>query len=188
MKYFTNELFAMAGVDDDRNKEQREQADQRFCLAVEAYNRELELLKSRLSKRAWYFFRHGFAKTGLHDGRLLSFSIGDGMGYKTNGKLPFKVNSQKTRVRIEFINYEQTLHYVFELHGLRRANMNLFVDQTSRAKSIGDLHSYELTGAEDEDLELGFLFATGAEMNFEFRRLVFSKHRIRRKYSLDEIY
>ena len=35
---------------------------------------------------------------------------------------------------------------------------DLFVDEESFAKSLGDLYIYELTATDEKDLQLGFLF------------------------------
>ena len=186
MKYFTYELIAAANGWIDQSEKQQEQAERRFWRLVENYHLELEELQPRLSKSAWNFFRHGFAETGLHDGRLLSFSLGDGPDFIADGLTPFRINHQKAIARMEFLNYEQEFRHVFELRGLKRASMNLYPDEDTGA--IGDLYTYELTAASEDYLRLGILFATGAEIEFEFRRLIYRRSRIQRSYDLGEIY
>jgi len=148
----------------------------------------LDLLEGRLSRSAFEFFRYGFGSNGLHDGRLLSLKIGDGLSYTSNGNSPFRINRQRAAITIEFLNYEQDLNYVFDLRGISRLSCDLFVEAESYAKSIGNLYTYELTEAVDNKLRLGFLFASGASIIAEFERLVFRKKRIKRSYSVGEIY
>ena len=115
MKYYTNELVAAANNWVEQTREEYGQAQERFWSIVEDYHRELDGLKSRISRPAWDFFRHGFGRYGLHDARLLSLSVGDGLDYVPDGTSPFRLSRQRTSARIEFLNYEQDLHYSFDL-------------------------------------------------------------------------
>lgn len=185
MKYFTYELVAAANDWIEQTDQQRRHAERRFGRIADEYRSELEELKTRLSKPAWQFFRNGFGDTGLHDGQLLSFSIGDGLDYTPDGTSPFRINHQRSLARIEFLNYKQAFHHEFELRGLKRASTNLYVEEDIRSHNrIGDLFIYEMTAANEVYLRLGFLFATGGEIEIEFRRLVYRRHRIRRQYDL----
>jgi hypothetical protein len=150
--------------------------------------RQLDALEPRLSRSAWQFFRYGFGSKGLHDGRLLALRVGDGLTYTPNGSTPFFLNRQHASAVVEFLNYEQDLHYVFDLRGVRLFSGNLLVEGNSYAKSFGDLYIYELTAAADNHLSLGFLFASGGSIVVEFKRLVFRRHRIKRSYPIGEMY
>jgi len=188
MKYFTKNLVAAANDWIEQTGEEHRQAEKQFWSTVEDYHRELEGLKSRVSRPAWNFFRHGFARYGLHDARLLSLRVGDGLDYVPDGTSPFRLNRQRTSARIEFLNYEQDFHYLFELRGVRRVQSDLFIDEEISEGSIGDLFTYELTAVDKESLQLGFLFAVGASIIIQFRRLVFRRRRIKRKYKEGEMY
>jgi hypothetical protein len=171
-----------------QTKRERLQAEKKFWSVVEDYHRELDGLKSRVSHPAWEFFRHGFGRYGLLDARLISLSVGDGLDYVPDGTSPFRLNRQRTSARIEFLNYEQDLHYSFDLRGVKRVRSDLLVEEQSYAKSLGDLFTYELTSPDEESLQLGFLFASGATVIVQFRRLVLRKRRIKRKYEVGEMY
>lgn len=188
MKYFTYELISALNDWTEQTEEEYLQADKRFWATVENYHRELEGLKPRVSQKAWHFFRYGFARYGLHDARLLSFNIGDGLDYVPDGSLPFRINRQRTSARLEFLNYHQDLHYLFALRGIKRIQSDLFVDEEMVAQSIGDLYTYELTEVDKETLQLGFLFASGASIVIQFRKLVFRRSRIKRQYEAGEMY
>ncbi len=188
MKYITYEVLAAANDWIDQSREELRQAENLFWSKVEDYRRELDELKSRVSRPAWHFFRHGFGRYGLHDANLLSLTVGDGLDYTPDGALPFRLNRQRAAARIEFLNYEQDLHYVFDLRGVSRVSSDLFIEEESYAKSIGDLYLYELTAVDKDRLQLGFLFASGASIVIQFRRLVFRRRRIKRQYGFKEIY
>ena len=187
MRYFTRELIAAANDWVDQSPAEQKQAEARFHSAVEQYQSQLDHLKSRVSRDAWQFFRYGYGSEGLHDARLLSLQVGDGLKYIADGTEPFRLNRQRTSLIVEFLNYEQTARYVFDLRQVKRLSCDLFVENQSYAKSIGDLYTYELTTAGD-DLELGLLFATGATIVAQFGKLVFRKKRLKREYEATEMY
>jgi hypothetical protein len=188
MKYFTYGLVAAANDWIDQSEEESRLAEQQFWATVEDYHRELEELKSRVSKAAWNFFRYGFARYGLHDANLLSLSVGDGLDYVADGVSPFLLNRQRTSAKIKFLNFEQDLHYLFDLRGVKRIETDLFIEESLYAKSIGDLFTYELTGVNESLLQLSFLFASGATFTIQFQKLVFRRNRIKRKNEVGEIY
>jgi hypothetical protein len=188
MKYFTYELIAAANDWVEQTRPELLRAGKRFNSAVEDYRRALESLKPRVSGAAWDFFRHGFGEQGLHDARLLSLKVGDGLNYTPDGGSPFLLNRQRTLAIVEFLNYEQSLHYVFDLRGVSRVTSDLFAGEQSFAKSLGDLYIYELTAIDEKGLQLGFLFASGASVVVQFQRLVFRRRRIKRQYEIGEMY
>lgn len=187
MKYFTYELIATANGWVTQTPKEQQQASDRFWKTVEDYYLQLDTLKSRVSKPAWNLFRHGFARYGLHDARLLSLRIGDGLDYEVDGRRPFRLNYQPTSAQIEFLNHFQDFHCIFQLRGVRRAMADLYYEEGG-PRSLGDLFIYELTAADDDHLQLGFLFASGASIIADFRKLVFRRQRIKRQYDLDDIY
>jgi hypothetical protein len=190
MKYFTLEYYQegweMWG--DDKTEEERLEIEKRHSLIFEEYLRELENLKHRVGKRAWEFFRYGRGEYGLHDGRLLSFCVGDGLDYVPDGSSPFLINRQETSAKIEFLNYEQNFHYTFSLLGVGRVQSNIFADKEMRAESIGDLMICELTAVDENYLQLGFPFASGTSIVIQFQRLIFKRRQIKRQYEVGEMY
>lgn len=50
------------------------------------------------------------------------------------------------------------------------------------------VYLYEVTDAGNDRLGLGFLFASGTSVVVEFESLVFRQRRIRRSYSIGDIY
>jgi len=131
---------------------------------------------------------YGRDEYGLHDARLLSFRIGDGLDYKPDGSSPFRLNHQRTAAILELLNYEQSFHYTFDLRRVSRVQSDLFSYEESISEDLGDLYLLELTASEGKKLQLGFLFASGASLVLEFRRQVFRRRRIKRKYQPGEMY
>ena len=187
MRYFTYEVISAAnGWGGESNAELRK-GEARYTLAFEKYKEQLESLESRVSRDAYQFFRYGFGSDGLHDARLLSLRAGDGLNYIADGEQPFLLNRQRLSVVVEFLNYEQSAHYIFDLRKVSRLTCDLFAEEESYAKSVGDLYTYELIGVGDE-LELGLLFASGATITVQFGTLVFRKKRLKRSYEISEMY
>jgi hypothetical protein len=188
MKYLSYELIATTNEWTNPTQRELRLAKKGLHSAFEKYRRELESLRPRLSKAAWDFFMYGRDEYGLHDARLLSLRIGDGLDYTPDGSSSFRLNHQHTSAILEFLNYEQSLHYTFDLRRVSRVQSDLFAYEESSSKSLGDLYLLELTASEGETLQLGFLFASGASLVLEFRRLVFRRRRIKRKYQIGEMY
>jgi hypothetical protein len=188
MRYFTYDLIAAANDWIPQSVKARRNAEKRLAAVLKKYQRQLDALENRMSRSAWQFFRYGFGSRSLHDGRLLALKVGDGLNYTPTGTFPFFLNRQRTSAIIEFLNYEQDLHYVFDLRGVRHFYSDLFPEKESYAKSVGDLYTYELTASGKDGLRLGFLFASGASIVVDFERMVFRKKRVRRRYPVGDMY
>ena len=188
MRYFTYDLVAAANDWVRQSRVSHRKAEKRFDSAVKKYQRQLDGLEHRVSRGAWQFFRYGFGSNSLHDARLLALKIGDGVTFTPSGRSPFLLNRQHTTAVIEFLNYEQDFHYIFDLRGVRSLKGDLFIDKQSFAESLGDLYIYELSDGGNDRLRLGFLFATGATIVVEFKKMVFRRKRINRSYPVTDIY
>jgi hypothetical protein len=187
MRYFTYDLIAAANGWGHQSATEQGKAEAPSASVMKKYQKQLEGLQSRISRNAWQFFRYGFGSDSLHDARLLSLQVGDGLGYVADGKGPFLINRRRASVIVEFLNYEQSAHYIFDLRQVNRLSCDLLIAKESYARSIGDLYTYELTAARD-DLQLGLLFASGASIIAQFGKLVFRKKRLKRSYEVGEMY
>ena len=188
MKYFTYELIAAANDWTEQSEAMRLNANQRFSEVEKQYHSSLEELRPRISRQAWHFFANGHGRWGLHDGRLISLSIGDGLDYRPDGTAPFRVNHQRTVARIVFLNYEQHLLYTFDLRGVSRMHNDLLRCEWVANWCLGDLYTYEISVVDKKQLQLGFLFASGAEIDAQFTKLIFSRQRIKREYAAGDMY
>jgi hypothetical protein len=188
MKYLTYDLLCAANDWIEQTDEERLAAERRFDSASQEYLRELDGLRSRISRPAWEFFRYGGNETGIHNATLLSANAGDSLDYVAEGLAPLLVNRLKLSARIEFLNFEQDRHYTFDLRGVSHYAADLYSEEWRAAKSVGDLYLHELTVASDDELQLGFLFASGASIVTRFKTLIFKRRRIARKYEASERY
>jgi hypothetical protein len=118
-------------------------ASRRFSEAAKQYHGALEELRPRISKQAWNFFARG----RLHDGRLISLSIGDGLDYQADGTSSFRVNYQRTVARVMFLNYEQDLLYTFELTGVSQMRNDLIRCEAPNW-CLGPLFTYEIVAVD----------------------------------------
>jgi len=188
MKYFTYDLLAAVNDWVVQSEEERRRAEAEWARAVKNYFCGLEKLKTRVAAPALNFFQNGANEAGLHDGNLVSASVGDGLDYNADGASPFYLNRRAMAARLEFLNYEQDRLYTFDLRGVSSYRGDLVVEEERHAKSIGGLYLCEISAGNDESLQLGFLFASGSSIVVQFRRLVFRKRRIDRKYEIGEMY
>jgi hypothetical protein len=162
MKYFNYELIAAANDWIEQNESERQQAEARFWEAVRSYNLQLDRLKGRVSNAAWNFFRNGFGSTGLHDASLIDLQL--------------SLARPKGTALIRFINYERIYQYDFHLIDISSTEIELSGrDLLNESRS---LFTYELTEISDGSLQLGFVFADGGMLSFQFKRLVFCRIRI----------
>ena len=69
---------------------------------------------------------------------------------------------------VEFLNYEQTFHYVFDLRGMKHVHSDLFGHEESFAKSLGDLYIYELTTTDEKPYNSAFSLPPGPRSSLNF--------------------
>jgi hypothetical protein len=180
MKYFAHESSegtqrtSLSGA-------QQKALDRRFERSVRAYQKQLAKLEGRISRQAWNFFAFGFGGWGLHDARLLAFSVGDGLDNPGDGRERLDVNKQKVRARILILNRKQTLLYSFACTDIRTAVFNYPVQDTRwDSRRVKHLLTYELTAVNKHYMSLEFLFSSNATLLVEFGRLKFRRRRISR--------
>jgi hypothetical protein len=153
--------------------------DRGFERTCRAYHKQLDKLEGRVWRQAWNFFALGFGGWGLHDARLLSFSVGDGLDHPAEDRRPFDVNRQKATVRILIINRKQTLLYSFICTDVRKTVFKYPVQSSKwKTRQIEMLETYELTSVNKDYLSLEFMFSSNATLLVEFGRLKFKRQRV----------
>jgi len=159
----------------------RKALKENFKRTVSAYQKQLVKLESRISRQAWNFFAFGFGGWGLHDARLLAFSVGDGPHHPADGRQRFDVTKHRANVRILILNRKQTLLYSFVCTDIRTVAFNYPVQDTRwDSRRIELLDTYELTAVNKHYMSLEFLFSSNATLLVEFGRLRFKRQRMRR--------
>ena len=96
MHYFTYDLIAASNDWIEQSATAQRAAEQRLDSVFREYLRQLDKLENRISRPAFQFFRYGFGSDSLHDARLLSLRVGDGLDYTPDGSRPFYLNRQRT--------------------------------------------------------------------------------------------
>ena len=145
-----------------------------FKRNIKAYQKQLAKLEGRVSRQAWNFFALGFGRWGLHDARLLAFSVGDGLDHLADDE-----NKQRAKVRILILNREQTLLYSFLCTEVRKAVFKYPVQRSRwNSRQIEMLETYELKAVNKYYLSLEFLFSSNTTLLVEFGRLKFNRQRV----------
>ena|ERR1700691_3452353 len=188
MKYFIKELLN-AKHNEPITKGQWHADRRKFQRTCNAYQKQLRKLKGRVSRQARNFFYFGFARWGLHDAHLLSFAIGDGLNHRADGRLPFKYNREKAKVRISILDRHQCLLYTFDCSAIRSVNFD-YPKQDPRWDwgRIDHILTYELNAVNKRYLSLEFQVDSDATIFVEFARLKFKRQRIRRRYPPEAAY
>jgi len=161
MKYFKKEFWAAMNSD---NKDEIAKADADWDRNLADYQKQLEQLRPRLSASASRFF----SKVGLHDGTLLSFSLGDALD--STEEIP--ISRRKTRVRMKVTSGYNGATYTLNYSGIR----HIIVDFPSKnplfyelGGSFGSWGYDELTDAGDGFFRHEILFGSGATITIEFQ-------------------
>jgi hypothetical protein len=177
MKYFTQE-GPKGEHGASLTRAQEKARNRKFLRNYKAYRKQLARLEGRISRQAWNFFAFGFGGWGLHDGHLLTFTVGDGVDHPIDRSRPFDFNKGKTKARILFLNRKQTLLYSFVCTNIRRAVFNYPVQDTRWDwHRIELLETYELTAVNKRYLSLEFSFSSNATLLVEFGALKFTRQR-----------
>lgn len=135
-----------------------------------AYYVQLNLIKLRLSKNGQRFF----GKCSLHDGKLLSFSVGDAL----DGIQKSKINQLKTKVRIKIESAENNSIYLLKYSDIRTCKVDFPSDRPLfylEGGSFDDWGYDELTDAGKGYLRHEILFSSGAIILIDFRHFSFER-------------
>lgn len=110
MRYFP---FTKASHRNDNARKYDAEADKKYEAAfrrgIRAYHKHLDKIAERLGRGAYHFFRFGFAETGLHDGFMLCFSMGDAIDSTTKALPKMRFGSGKSILRMRVLSYRQDI-------------------------------------------------------------------------------
>lgn len=171
MKYFTKELWLawnnQGPLDHDKAIEIGNEAFVR-------YRDELEQLRARLGSETYKFF----TSENLHDGRILSFEVGDGINHKVGGSKPFDINARQTAVRIRMVGANIDVLYTLSYKGIRKVVFDFPSDNPlfyAEGDNIGDWGYDEISALDEKYLRHEVLFSSGTSVTIEFKKFSFSK-------------
>jgi hypothetical protein len=157
-----------------------------------AYRRQLSRLRLRLSQKAWQYFWFGFAQTGIHDAKLITLSVGDGLN-----QLPRQLGLPNAlRIKAEFLNQDSKIRFVFSYSQIKRfsfdfdATRGIFIERLD-GKTVFDAKHYlennhlehaladELSAVDKTFLRHEFIFSSGANFVIEAAKISFDRKRIK---------
>ena len=167
MKYFTKKLWADFNNFEKNNVS--EAASKQWDINIKKYWSYIDHIKPELTKKAQCFF----SKISLHDGTLLSFSIGDVLQKRSPGYQP-KRNFAEIRVLHAGGKYVYILKYSkIRLCTLDYpSNSTLFLDENW---TFNDWGYDELFLTDDKWLNHSILFASGATICVEFKHFNYTR-------------
>ncbi len=144
------------------------------------YWRHVDEIKPRLPKLAYQLFRYGFAETGLHDAKLLSFTIGDGLDFVPDGTVRFTRKCADLVARLRLLGQSGEYHHLFEMRGEIATSMDLTGDNWDGqpGDELADLNYYEIVALDDRYLQLGLWFSNDSTLIIRFRKLRYRYRRL----------
>jgi len=154
--------------------------------AFSDYRRELEALRSRLGPRMYKFF----STESLHDGRVLSFTVGDGINHQVGGPKPFDINARQTSVKIQVLGAQMDVLYTLSCEGIRRVVFDFPSDEPlfyGEGDSIGDWGYDEFSAPDARYLRHEVLFSSGTSVVIEFKKFSSLKEACKGSRYLDRI-
>ena len=150
------------------------------------YLNDLKQLKPRLGSDAYEFF----SSESLHDGRVLSFVVGDGINHKVGGAKPFDINVRQTAVRIQMFGPNIDVLYTLSYEGIRKVVFDfpsddpLFYDEGG---NIGDCGYDEISAPNAEYLRHEVLFSSGTSVIIEFKKFSYLKEACKGSRYIDRV-
>lgn len=138
----------------------------------EIYAERLEKLRPRLKERNYRFF-----KNGLHDARLISFCVGDGLHLDFGSSGVSIRDFYKTSVRIRVLSAEFDSIYDLKYGKVSKSVVDFPSDEPLWGNNIDDWGYDELSEVNDKVLRHEVLFSSGATILIEFEKFSYTKTR-----------
>lgn len=142
-------------------------ADENFKL----YAERLVKLRPRLKERNYRFF-----EDGLHDARLISFTIGDGLHIDFSRDKDASISDfYRTSVEVKVLNADFDAFYVLKYGKVSKSVFDFPSDDPLWGKNIDDWGYDELSVVDEKVLRHEVLFSSGTTMLIEFEKFSFKK-------------
>lgn len=138
---------------------------------ITVYRERLEKLRPRLKDRNYRFF-----SSGLHDARLISFSVGDGLHIDFENGSPANINDfYKTSVLIKVLNADFDFIYDLKYQKVSKCIFDFPSDEPLWGDNIDDWGYDEISEIDEKVLRHEVLFSSGATILIEFERFSYSR-------------
>ncbi len=174
MKYITRELWAGWNSKDEKIRQwAHEETKRRF----KEYEQQLEKLRARLGEENFNFF-----KNGLHDGRVITFSVGEGIDLDYEKEETFSLDEfSETKVQIEVLEAYFEEIYSLKYEQVQRVIFD-FPTETPLfgGYSLNDWGYDEVSAIENDYFRHEILFSSGTTILIEFQKFTFSKRQCKR--------
>lgn len=158
--------------------------DAKYLRNLRAYYKHLDKISGRLEKNVYQFFRFGFAEKSLHDGLLVSLSIGDAIGYDDSRIVlsPFsRFGHGRGAVEIRIANYERDSLHTFNFSGIKSLSVDIPTADPlwfTPGRSLGTIYTYEIFAASSRYLRCEWLLDSGGTIVVLFERLKYKRRRL----------
>lgn len=136
------------------------------------YEEQLEALKGRLNKRNWTFF-----KSGLHEGRLISFNVGEGLHLDLASSRPLTLRDfNRTTVTMQVVDCWFKAIYDLKYEKVSKTVFDFPSDEPLfGGESIDDWGYDEISAVDDKTLRHEVLFSAGTTILIEFAKFSYKK-------------
>jgi hypothetical protein len=175
MKYITKEIWSGWNSKDEKLKKQAFEESER---SLKLYAEDLEKLRSQLGENNFNFF-----KEGLHDGRIISFNVGEGidLDYEREGAFTIAEFSE-TKVKIEVLEAYFEEIYSLKYEQIQKVVFDFPSDKPLWGYSIGDWGYDEISAIENGYFRHEILFSSGAIILIEFQNFSFQIRQCKRSH------
>jgi hypothetical protein len=138
------------------------------------YAERLEKLRPRLKERNYQFFING-----LHDGRIIAFSVGEGLHLDLlkNPLLDINKDFSKTHVQIKVVDSYFEAIYDLKYEQVSKVIFDFPSDSPLWGNSIGDWGYDEISEIDEKTLRHEVLFSSGTTILIEFGKFSFKKNK-----------
>ncbi len=151
--------------------------DREYLRKLRLYYKHLDKIAERLGPSAYKFFRWGWAETCLHDGFLLSLSMGDAVSEAEDDfqRLRFgRPGNGNSIVQLRALSYEKELLHTFTFEGIRKVIVDIPSGKPlwfTPGKTLGQIYTYEVSAAASKYLRCEWLLDSGGTIAVEFQKL-----------------
>ena len=135
------------------------------------YAQRLDALRPRLKERNYRFF-----KSGLHDGRLVAFCVGDGLHIDLDGAKSVSLRDfYRTTVNIKVLNAEFDAIYNLKYQNVSKSVFDFPSEEPLWGNNIDDWGYDELSEVNEKVLRHEVLFSSGATILIEFEKFSYRR-------------
>jgi hypothetical protein len=145
------------------------------------YCKHLEEIVDRIPPKAYEVFRTENEKLDLHDGYLLSLSIGDCLDESPNSMARLRFGRGPSKIEMKILNYEKNLLHNFVFKSPRKVIVDIPSAEPiwfQEGTTLGQIYTYELTAQSPQTLSAEWLLDSGGTIQIEFEKLIYNRKRV----------